>query len=244
MAKHIFLFEGWLGYGSDGWADLLAGKSLQNNHGGNLLKVIASRIPFTPAGGSAGCTPRTDFAPRDTVLSYFQYQAADQAAAYAQSIGIHRPFMLNNKPAFHTLIIIGHSFGGDAAWRFSALLSMAPLTANLGITFDPRSIADLGNGDDHASWALNPESYASAWQNYFRPNGGLFKGYPLPAPPNSKVQNIPQPDTYDHSGMIAQIWNDPQLNLQAAIDAVGTARAAPQGDQYIDASAGKTQSPA
>ncbi len=231
MARHVFMFEGLLGYGRQGWDNLCDNKPLQGNHGGNLLKCLAgSGLAFKPGGGSYRDGSLAGAGPGDTIVSYHEYGDAAKAADYARSVGLDDPIDIGGQQAFNTLIVVGHSFGGDAAWQFVSLLQLGVLfVPNLAVTFDPRSIDDHGNGDQRSNWRRNPAISVREWHNYYRPNGGILKGYPLPAGPNCRPVNDPQPDHYDHAGMIAMLW--PQLSPR--IDAVGTVRRYRDGDEYV-----------
>jgi hypothetical protein len=234
MARFIFAFEGLWGYGQNGWNDVCANKPLDGHEGGNLLKrLVVPGFNFVAGGGShrnGSSVP----GPRDTVLCYYAYGDADKAAAYGHAVGIDRPFDLDGEPAYHTLVVVGHSFGGDASWRFVSLVEMASapvslFSANLAITFDPRSIQDMGNNDDHSSWRLNPEIVVGDWHNYYRRNALAFKGYALPENAKNNVVNDPQPDNWDHTGMIKTIWPEPWAKIQA----VGPARKSSTGNLYL-----------
>ncbi len=228
MAKHIFLFEGWLGYGGDGWADLLAGKSLQNNHGGNLLKVIASRIPFTPAGGSAGCTPRTDFAPPTPVLSTTSNtkpptkppptpnpSGIHRAHLHAQQLEPRLPHAHHHRPLLRRrrrLALLCPPLHGPAHRQpRHHFRPAAPSPTSAAATTTPPGPS-------------TPAAASACSKRYFPPQlvRPVSKATPSLRPPTPRVQNHPptrhlRPQRHDRPNL----ERPPNSTSKAAIDAVG-----------------------
>jgi RHS repeat-associated protein len=210
--RYVFVFEGLWGYGKEGWNDILADGAIKAGHGGNILKILFGEkgkealANLTPGGSDSAPAGAGSPYANDTVVAYYHgdrdaYAGVESAMAYANAAGIGSPhktaglFLL-----YDTVVVLGHSFGGDAAWEFASRMKRNGFTVNLGITFDPRSQADNGGSDDHASWKVSPAMPARSWVNYYRPNDCLLRGYELPKP----TDNRKKPVTLDHSGMIGQ----------------------------------------
>lgn len=88
----------------------------------------------------------------------------------------------SGKPVYHTITLVGHSFGGNATYKVAAMLKRLGVRVDLVLTTDPRQPVSAASRDNFS----RPQS-VDRWVNFFQRNDPVLKGFPVDGAENVDI---------------------------------------------------------
>lgn len=88
------------------------------------------------------------------------------------------------KTVYNTITLVGHSFGGDAAFKVANTLRKLGVRVDLVLTTDPRQSLDAAKRKTFS----RPDS-VDRWVNFYQQNDPLLKGFPVDGADNVNISD-------------------------------------------------------
>jgi hypothetical protein len=246
--RHIFAFEGLGGYDQGAWESWNKNNSVGAGLVGHVLRDIFGNRAGN-AGGIVGGASRSGgpdwIAHRDdTVLHYFGWSKRDIDYAVRTARGLFPEEPRGKSCYYDTIVVIGHSFGGNAAWEFTQQLYTATnhkAKVDLVYTFDARNPVYQQNPNQGITKNALARPFDGAIQSYNAwhrgiPDSNFFHAFDFTGSPfgsdTANASGVPlniEKKGANHFSVVSRSYDD----VWAKLNGIAPLRTDPINPQYV-----------